>query len=152
MFGLLSPPTQMPMDTGRPPELVGTAAPQDLARADHSGCPLELLRGQQPKGVAGDHGGPGAVVPVRQPAVEDGERGQGEVRLGLAAAGGEPDEVDQVPVGPQVTVPSMVSSRNPSWNGRQKYRDRGYSGRTYGVPATGGAACRPGPVRCAPSA
>ena len=77
--------------------LLLVAAPDDLAGTDQGGGPLELLDGQQPQGVPHQDGDP--VLPgaagdrALEPPQAHGVGRQPEVRLGLAAAGGEPEEV-----------------------------------------------------------
>lgn len=66
--------------------------------ADRGGGTLELLGGEQTEGVATEDGGAAALA--ADPAQGDREGGQEEVRLRLAAAGGEPDQVG----GPAVVV------------------------------------------------
>ena len=77
--------------------LLLVAAPDDLAGADQGGGPLELLDGQQPQGVPHQDGhallaraaGHRALEPPQAHRVGR----QAEVRLGLAAARGKPEQV-----------------------------------------------------------
>ena len=76
----------------------GVPPAKQLERADHPRRALELLAGQQPQGVTHERHGPAARVGILQASPRDQERNEAEIRLRLAAAGGEPDEVQDVPV------------------------------------------------------
>ena len=84
--------------------LLGPSPPDQLAGADQRGRALELLRVSKPQRVAHQHRH--AVRPSRplddalETADREGERGQAEVRLGLAAAGREEEQVDEPGPGP----------------------------------------------------
>ncbi|HEY3258645.1 MAG TPA: hypothetical protein VGJ95_00005, partial [Pseudonocardiaceae bacterium] len=77
-------------------------AAQHLGCADQRGRAFELLDGQQPQRVPHEHGdakvGAEAGVDRLQPAHRQGEGGEAEVGLGLAAAGGEPQQVGDGPL------------------------------------------------------
>ncbi len=81
--------------------VVGLAA-QDFGGADQRRRPLELLGGEQPQGVPHQHGDAGlaaaGVLPRADGPLEaadgEGEGREPEVGLGLAAAGGEEQQVD----------------------------------------------------------
>ena len=65
-----------------------------LERADQGRRAFELLQGEQPQGVTHDDGDT-SVTGVPEPAEQDDERDETEVGLGLAAAGGEPEQIGQ---------------------------------------------------------
>ena len=67
-----------------------------LQGADHARRPFELLPGEQAQRVAHECRGACARAGVFQTAPDDQERDQTQVRLGLATAGGKPDEVQNV--------------------------------------------------------
>ncbi|MNL30719.1 hypothetical protein D3C87_1524720 [compost metagenome] len=69
-------------------------ATQGLEGADEPAGTLELLDGQQPQRVTLDHRGAAAARSFHESAAQHLEGRHGQVRLGLSAAGGEPDEVD----------------------------------------------------------
>ncbi len=83
-----------------------------LAGADEGGSALELLGGQQPEGVAHKHGDTVRAVAglcplannALQAAHREGERGQAEVRLGLATTGREEQQLQLGIVGPAAGV------------------------------------------------
>ena len=71
-----------------------------LARAHEGGRPLELLGGQKTQRVAHEHGHAAAAPVVAgdralEPADGQGEGGEAEVGLGLAATGREEEQVDE---------------------------------------------------------
>ena len=104
----------------------GVLAAGELGGAHEGGGALELLGGEQAQGVAhedGDAGAPvdGAVGRVEEPlAAADGEGvgGQSQVGLGLAAAGGEEEELG----GGQV---AGAAGQGGVGQGRQLHEDEG---------------------------
>ena len=88
-----------------PPLRLGT--PDDLAGADQGRGPLELLEREQPKRVPHQHRNAGLAGPLPHDALEPPqahhERRQTQVRLRLAAAGREPQQVGNR-VGPVAAV------------------------------------------------
>ena len=107
-----------------------TLAAKHLARADQRRRALELLRRQQAQRVAHQHADAVAAVVAAdhalQPADRQRERGEPEVRLGLAAAGREEQQVDEprvpgfAPDGVGSASDGRFSSTNASWNGRHE--------------------------------
>ena len=91
----LSPNPDADVDRGLAQPLRISPANQ-LQGAHHARRPFELLPGQQAQRVAHEGRGASARVGVLQTAPNDEERDQPQVRLGLAAAGGKPDEVQDV--------------------------------------------------------
>ena len=96
----------------------------ELQRADEPGGARELVEREQPQRVAHDHADAGAraalLAGMAQPAQHDRERGEAEVGLGLAAAGREEQQVDDLAVGSRGSAsPGRLSRMNASWNGRQ---------------------------------
>ena len=81
----------------------GILAALQFKGADQPGRAPELIEGQQPQGVAHDDADPGpgesGVSLVAEPPKDHGERGEAEVRLGLAAAGREEEEVHELALG-----------------------------------------------------
>ena len=77
--------------------LLIVAAPDDLAGTDQGGGPLELLDGQEPQRVPHQHGDPLLTGPAGHRTLEpsQGHRvgRQAQIRFGLAAARGEPQQV-----------------------------------------------------------
>ena len=106
-FGDTAPPTHSPIRNGSVPH---RASPFDTAsrrsflrRAHQRRRPLELLRGKQPQRVAHQHRDP-AVAAARlragaddtlQPPDRERIGSQAQVRLGLAAAGREEQQVNE---------------------------------------------------------
>ncbi len=111
---------------------IGTA--QGLQGADGGGGALELLGGEQAEGVAAEYGGPAAVGSAA--AQHHGERGQQQVGLGLAATGGEPDQVGDGPVRvPGVGHPVQGEQEERELEGAPVGVGRGLRACRYGVPA-----------------
>ena len=106
-FGDTSVPTHSPIRNGSSPHVVRVAAPRHLRRAHQRGRPLELLRGQEPQRVPHQHGYSGIAVKAAvrgveftlQPPDRERVRREAQVRLGLAAAGREEQQLclGQVP-------------------------------------------------------
>ena len=98
---------------------LGPVSAQQFGRAHQRGCPLELLGGQQAQGVAHQHGHP--VPPVHrvvavahhplQAAHGHGVGHQAQVGLGLAAPGGEEQQVGQGGAGPPVGMAGVGQRR-----------------------------------------
>ena len=104
--GLLADPEADPERLLAPLRLVAT--PDHLAGADQRRGPLELLDRQQPQRVPHQHGDPVLARPAGDRALQSPQPHrvgrQAEVRLGLAAARGKPQEVGhglgRLPSGP----------------------------------------------------
>jgi hypothetical protein len=95
-------PTHSPTLKRTRPRRSGVAAAQRLQRAHQRRRALKLVEREQPQGVAQQHRHPVAAVGSRAPAQAAQHQGKGdhpEVRLGLAAARREEDELDHVAVG-----------------------------------------------------
>ena len=72
-----------------------TLKPLEFQRADQGGGTAQLIEREQPQGVAHQHGDAGRFdAGVQQAPVHEGECGQTEVGLRLAAAGGEEQQLD----------------------------------------------------------
>ncbi|MED6336488.1 MAG: hypothetical protein VYC04_01745 [Actinomycetota bacterium] len=67
-----------------------------LERTGQGGGPIELLIGQQAEGVPAEHAGPLSTNTMLESSVNDDERRQQEVGLGLSTTGRKPDEVDEI--------------------------------------------------------
>ena len=93
-------PADPQADLERPvAELVGVLLPLQLQGADQRRGAAELVERQQPQRVAHQHAQPGrGDAGIAQPAEDQREGGQAEVRLGLAAAGREEQQVDDLAV------------------------------------------------------
>ena len=72
-------------------------SPKLFHRADQRGGALELLQGQQAQGVAHDHGQTARTVVAAELALQTAdrhrERRHAQIGFGLAAAGGEPQQI-----------------------------------------------------------
>ena len=78
----------------------GVLAPLQLQGTHQAGGTSKLIERQQPQGVAHDDAdpgsGPAAVFRIAQPPQHHGERGEPEIRLRLATAGGKEEEVHEL--------------------------------------------------------
>jgi hypothetical protein len=80
-------------------EALRVALALELEGADQRGGAAELIEGQEAQGVAHQHADAGALqAGVTQPAQDQGEGGEAEVGLRLAAAGREEQEVDDAAI------------------------------------------------------
>jgi hypothetical protein len=94
------------------PAIVGAHA-QQLQRADDAGGAAELVERQQAQCVAHDDADAGAEQPVRtEPAQRDGEGGKSQIRLGLAAAGREEQQVRGFAVGAALVGEAVEVEQN----------------------------------------
>ena len=99
-FGLADEPTQSPISIGQLAEQrlavllpCGLTAHQ-FQRADHPGGARQLVQRQQPQCVAHQHRHARAERAAgRQPTIGDRVGGEAKIRLGLAAAGREEQQV-----------------------------------------------------------
>ncbi|CAM5455854.1 hypothetical protein SFUMM280S_07415 [Streptomyces fumanus] len=77
---------------------LGRVATHALHGAEQDRGPLELLEGEQPQRVAHEDGDAPAVGTLADAAQEGGQGDQTEISLRLATAGGEPEQVGDLPV------------------------------------------------------
>jgi hypothetical protein len=105
-------------------EALRVALALELEGADQRGGAAELIEGQEAQGVAHQHADAGAEqAGVTQAAQDQGEGGEAEVGLGLAAAGREEQEVDDAAIAVRgVDDAGRLSRMKASWNGRQRGR------------------------------
>ena len=89
--GLADPQTDLERPFAEPAG--GVLPALQLQRADQPGRAPELIEGQQTQGVPHDdadaRSSAAVLARVAEPSQDHGERGEAEIRLGLAAAGGE---------------------------------------------------------------
>jgi hypothetical protein len=72
---------------------------QKLEGADHAGGTAELVEGQKAERVAHDDRNAGTQhARAQEPAIGDGEGGEAQKGLGLAAAGREEEQIDQLAI------------------------------------------------------
>ena len=98
---LAHPQTDLERPFAEPAAVVPPAL--QLQRADQPGRAPELIEGQQTQGVAHDDADACAraavLARVAEPPQDHGERREAEIRLGLAAAGGEEQQVHEPALG-----------------------------------------------------
>ena len=81
----------------------GVAPALQLQCADQPGRAPELIEGQQPQGVTHDDADARSratiLARVAEPPQDHGERGEAKIRLGLAATGGEEEQIHEFTFG-----------------------------------------------------
>jgi hypothetical protein len=127
--GVAAWPTHRPISKGHGPSFSHVLLALELERADQRGGAAELVEREQPQRVAHQH----ATRPrrlqagVAQPAQHQRERREAQVRLGLAAAGREEQQVDELNPSKLNKLPNceMVNDHIPgrAWSSRLDRRN-----------------------------
>jgi hypothetical protein len=124
MLGVAAFPTQRPISKGQSPYRFPPSR-RSSSRAHTSPAARELVQGEQAQRIAHDHAHPGPgeslLARVAQPPQHHRERGQAQVRLGLAAARRKEEQIHRFAVGPPDPRPNdarrhrIAGKEEPKW-------------------------------------